>query len=93
MKAGRQQRGSRFTLQAEGSVHAVVLSAMIADCVISNETVITSVFLLNFMFLLSDLPPLPAEVRDAIALMSVLAAKLSVHFLLGNLKQVVCNFS
>jgi hypothetical protein len=50
-------------------------------------------FLLNFMFLLSDLPPLPEEVSDAIALMSVLAAKLNVHFLLENLKQVVCNFS
>lgn len=70
-----------------------MLPAMIADCVLSNETLITSVFLLNFMFLLSDLPPLPAEVRDAIALMSVLAAKLSAHFLLENLKQVVCNFS
>lgn len=31
---------------------------------------------LNFMFLISDLLPLPEEVSDAIALMSVLAAKL-----------------
>lgn len=32
--------------------------------------------LLNFMFLISDLLPLPEEISDAIALMSVLAAKL-----------------
>lgn len=31
---------------------------------------------LNFMFLISGLLPLPEEVSDAIALMSVLAAKL-----------------
>lgn len=34
-----------------------------------------SMFLLNFMFLISDLLPLPEEVSDAVALMSVLAAK------------------
>lgn len=36
----------------------------------------TSMLLLNFMFLISDLLLLPEELSDAIALMSVLAAKL-----------------
>lgn len=40
------------------------------------KKLIISMLLLNFMFLISDLLPLPEEISDAIALMSVLAAKL-----------------
>lgn len=42
----------------------------------SNEKTDNPMFLLNFVFLISDLLLLPEEVSDAIALMSVLAAKL-----------------
>lgn len=48
-----------------------------------------SMLLLNFMFLISDLLPLPEEVSDAIALNACLAAKLKCSLSVKNLKQVV----
>ena len=51
-----------------------------------------SMLLLNSMFLISDLLPLPKEVSDAIALMSVLAAKLKCSLSVRKSKAGITQF-